>query len=958
MLDFDSCFSALNGRRVPFRWQRRLFERVMSGGWPRLMRLPTASGKTAIIDIAVLALAAGASAARRRIAFVVDRRVVVDEAAARAEAIARRLKEARAAPGDVLHPVAVRLCELAGSDEPLVVTTLRGGIQTDDSWARSPAQPAVILSTVDQVGSRLLFRAYGGGSSRSWPIHAGLLGIDCLLVVDEAHCAQPFCETIRLIAEKYQGWAEDPPGRPLSLVRMSATPGEEPDFMLEDEDLEKSEELRRRVHASKPAELTLVKSQGDSRGALVKGIVSRALNLLDRPRVVGVVVNRVADARAVFSSLPLPEGSKLLLTGRARGWERDRLLSSWIPRLRAGERGTPNGPLVVVATQCIEVGANLDFDALVTEIASLDALRQRFGRLNRLGCRDDAQAGVVAVEEQVGLEEDGSASEPDPVYEHAIARTWAWLCERADAPRKSSGKSEAEMRHVDFGISALEETLPDAEELCSLCSPLKHAPVLLPAHLDLLAQTSPLPAQSPEVSVFLHGYQSGPPEATVVWRADLPDEETTSWADRVAVQPPVTGEGCPVPYHVVRGWLAETRPRDDGVDLEGQDRAEVQDIDSRRSALRWRGPEESQIVSASGVRPGDTVVVPASYGGCDAFGWNPDSRGPVRDIGDAVAHDAGRRPVIRLGPEVLRGWVDDSSGSEALRRLRAWASGNDGEEDLDPRKDLLSITEDTTLPDWLRGAATRLKADPGMKRMVAAGAPAVVGQRRCGREVSTADEGSELTVPITLPRHSDGVRGWAVRLADSVAMGNGLRADLTLASWLHDLGKADPRFQVYLRGGDEVAAVMAEALLAKSGANVRHRAAMKRARKASGYPDGCRHELMSVNLIENVPEFRALSNNWDLVLHLVASHHGYCRPFAPVVRELKPVGVSVEHDGMRLHGSSDHQLHKCDSGIAERYWGLVRRYGWWGLAWLEACLRLADHRRSEEEEMEGGDSDG
>src|SRR5581483_7437753 len=160
----------------PFPWQTMLAERVSTGRWPTALDLPTASGKTACIDIAVWALAAQAHrplaerTAPRRIWFVVDRRIVVEEAVERARKIAEALATATGGP---LKEVADRLRELSGTGRPLAVGRLRGGILRDDGWARIPSQPAVITSTVDQLGSRLLFRGYGH-SLLTAPIFAGL----------------------------------------------------------------------------------------------------------------------------------------------------------------------------------------------------------------------------------------------------------------------------------------------------------------------------------------------------------------------------------------------------------------------------------------------------------------------------------------------------------------------------------------------------------------------------------------------------------------------------------------------------------------------------------------------------------------------------------------------------------------------------------------------------------------
>src|SRR5690606_41711794 len=97
-VDFPQYFRDLWDHE-PFPWQTRLLEHVDEGGWPDTLDLPTAAGKTAVLDIAVFALALDAGRpppelrAPRRTVVVIDRRVVVAQASRRADA--RAAKRAR-----------------------------------------------------------------------------------------------------------------------------------------------------------------------------------------------------------------------------------------------------------------------------------------------------------------------------------------------------------------------------------------------------------------------------------------------------------------------------------------------------------------------------------------------------------------------------------------------------------------------------------------------------------------------------------------------------------------------------------------------------------------------------------------------------------------------------------------------------------------------------------------------
>lgn len=944
------------GGRKPFPWQEELASRAVENEWPETIAVPTASGKTSILDIAVFAMAMRAEdTAFRRIFFAVDRRVVVEEAYQSAKRLAFRLREATPTT-PVLFEVAQRLRELSGHETagPLEVFQLRGGIYRDRAWARSPLQPLVVTTTVDQLGSRLLYRAYGSGP-RAWPAQAGLVANDSLIVLDEAHCSNPFQQTMAAVA-RFREWGACNLRRKSTFVCMSATPRGCQDVLELGPRDHADPTLGPRLRASKLARLVISEGKGAER--LAERMVELALQMEQEHglKSVGILVNRVQTARTIYQLLS--KRRRLILTGRMRSPDRDRLYAEFNQYLTASpERARPEDCLFTVATQCIEVGANIDFEGLVTECSSLDSLRQRFGRLDRLGLRGTSPACVVIQNEQI------EPKEPDPIYAEALPATWMWL------------NQVAKEGVVDFGIEALKGTC-DGLDLSRLVMAQPDAPVLLPAYLDRWVQTSPPPKPDPDPAVFLHGPTSGVPDLSILWRADLPSGGEVSVdlvKQMLSAQPPAMAECAPVPFGQFLRWL---NGRD--IDLRGTSDLEIpspipEGLSSApsggRRAFLWRGlqSEDTGWVSAgasSQLRPGDVLIVSAIDQSTHAFVEFPQDT-LFWDLGDVVQPIARRRCSVRLNRALLDLWSQNEFVEWCARLKTILDKKPDFQEDASELKlALADVPHSAALPQlsemikhWLgdpKGRIVRIDEASwvltSLKPMTPASSDSDTKlQDDFSGEVVEVEESSVSSTMVTLRDHCKGVAALAERFARGSRLTPEYVALFRLAGELHDLGKADPRFQAWLFGGNAPVFRATRTLWAKSDRN-QTRSDRQKARRRSGYPQGGRHELVSARILCAESDLLQDCVDPDLLIHLVASHHGYARPFSPFIADDSELTTEpYDFNGRSLAGSVRSGLERLDSGQPDRFWRLVRRYGWWGLAWLESLLILADQWQSNAE---------
>jgi CRISPR-associated endonuclease/helicase Cas3 len=1012
--DFPEFFHELH-QSQPYDWQCRLARQSAEGSWPEAIDLPTGSGKTSCLDIAVFALACQVDrpkkdrTAPRRIFFCVNRRVIVDEAHQRAVRIASKIAHADDSDG-VLGRVAESLRNLSSQGKsmapPLDVIELRGGIYRDNRWARSATQPTIVCSTIDQLGSRLLFRGYGV-SPNAAPIHAALIAYDSLILLDEAHISRPFLQTLDFV-ERYldsKKWAEEPVGvKPMIVVPMTATPpegGGEANVLRLDSKDQANDGLRNRLLAEKMANLPAPVPD------VAQAAVTHATELASAgPLAVGVIVNRVASAKAIYRDLrktygEQPEVVVELVIGSMRPIDRDRQAERLRKLIGPDRPPVTSQTSFIVATQCLEVGADYDFDALVTECASLDALRQRFGRLNRAGRDIIAKAVILAGEKDI--KENGKLDDNkplDPIYGNALSRTWNWLRERsqlvreesvaATTPKRGNPKQKTtvkEVHQVNFGINAFTAILQEHGENgripANLLAPSasKDAPVMLPAYVDFWCQTSPRPTPDPEVSLFIHGRESGEPDVQVCWRADLDGNcfNPKDWPDLVGLLPPTSAECMSVPISRARKWLTQVEDSEEalnesdllgiGKPMDGDENKQAKrkppKLDQHRIGVLWRGKNETQVIgSPDDLRPGDTLVLPESAGGWLELGHIPEPSSKTIDIAEIAFQSARDRAALRLHPSLRNRFP----ASEAFTRLLATIA----DPDLAlPQAELRRILEQVAsevmpghadLSDTCQNLANPrfglLRENYPDERGVVLTTRRRLGTARAWFMPATDegdDERSRTTRerPISLTDHTRHVLEETTRTVKDLPLDELESAYERAADW-HDLGKADERFQAMLRRTDRTDAWLLTgldtALLAKSDGLPQTPRQRQQARERAGLPEGFRHEMLSVQIIEQSDLSEKAGNQIDFILQLIASHHGHARPFAPIAvdeecPEVTVNGITITNDQRKACPP-----HRIDSGIAERFWALTRRYGWWGLAYLEAVLRLADQQASTDED--------
>lgn len=637
-MNYAEFFTRATGH-PPYPYQARLAHEY----WPDVLDIPTGLGKTAAVTLAWLyrRRQLGEPDLPRRLVWCLPMRVLVEQTVENARTWLKNL-DLGGEPGEGRVSVHV----LMGGE-----ATLRRA-----DWAAHPEEETILIGTQDMLLSRALMRGYGM-SRYQWPIHYALLHNDAQWIFDEVQLMGPALPTSTQLEAFRRDLGVD---RPARSTWVSATLKEEwldsVDFRPHREtglhrlslDAEDRAEpaVRQRTRALKRlarATTWLADGKKSAIAGYARSLAEEVLECHAGGRQTLIILNSVERAQAVFDALQESGIPSLLLHARFRQNERQRIEARL--QEKPGDQGR-----IVVATQAIEAGVDLDSKVMFTELAPWASLVQRFGRCNRAGrfaSGDPAQIFWIDIDEQIA-----------PLA----------LPYEAESMAAARGKLEA----MD---SASPEALPSIDET--------HPPRLVLRRRDLeeLFNTDPdLSGFDVDVSPYIR--DTGRPQVQLFWRSV--DKQTAREQGQ-----PLRAELCPASITQVRDHLGKKLP------------APLRRATGREYPAAWRfdplaGEDRQgrwQPVRAEEIRPGQTVMLAAEDGGydpdrgfmaglhdrVDVIDTQSDSRQPEADgsdffsfLGDRVTLASHLEEVATEATKLSRSLQLSEGDLEALETAGFW----------------------------------------------------------------------------------------------------------------------------------------------------------------------------------------------------------------------------------------------------------------------------------------------
>lgn len=990
MFDFRDYFKWLSGNE-PFEWQERLFQKFLDSDLPDACDVPTGLGKTSVMTIWLIALGCLLKEKDRkiplRLVYVVDRRVIVDQATDEAEKLLDKLTQAISDTSNPLHSLAqtFREASMKGNESLIALSTLRGQRADNREWCLDPSRPAIIIGTVDMIGSRLLFSGYGKVGINHRSLQAGLMGQDTLVVIDEAHLSPCFVATqfdIKRFIQKSSSL------RPFHVMSLSATLSRASNTLAIDEQKEcQNETAERRLNARKqiewlPFDQRAKAKEGkkpslnEIREALAERLVSHAIQHeasdVDAPPKSIIIfvqtvelVNLITDKlKSVLEEKALqwregitPKEKKeicenlekriLKMTGEMRGKERDDLLdksekfNAFSPDREKRDRITPRPTHYLIATSCAEVGVNLDADHGLCDLSTLDSMIQRIGRINRFGLTNSTitvvidEQGLKAVEadtqreqehqqilaslvaEIAELQDQAEARKSDKTTKQALQKqrkakeeqrkklekkgaeyslkeieratdkvyfTWRALKSRED----ENGKVKASPLALRGMLAANQRALPD--------EPVR--PPFDQARLDDWAMTSlkQKDYSRPLVHYWLRGViDDEQAQTTFVWRAELDCFDFTNQSEKfladlattIPIQPRERAAVATSRAERLLGELAKKHPQKPFV---------IVDASGEAAALELASVMDDKVKKSLFARLAFAMVMlPSTIGGLDADG-NPDAK--ATKSSDVVRHEEWTRYLITQREEkdyLTRQLNVENTAEKIFPTWQDALKGISGKGIFVNRTALQKFfaAEDDEQQTHVACFHHRTKADAFSSE-------------------DADDQASLDLAPRTVKQHDEDVERYARDLTQRIGLPDDLIEALAAAGVRHDLGKDREWWQKAIGNIEE----WKTKPIAKS----------RNKSFDHTFNQGYRHEFGS--LVESLEDESLQGHpHRDLILHLIAAHHGYARPYFPeraFDHQPKPLNQQIAHETLL------------------RFNRLQRQYGWWQLAYLEAMLKAAD----------------